>query len=75
MSLSVCVCVSGVILFSMENSKQLKQDEGFARVSVCSFMSVSRECQGCLSSVSRKLKGNFTDVLRKCSSKIEGHFK
>ena len=52
MSLSVCVCVSEVNLFSLEYSKQLKQD-------------ILRELQGCLRGVSLKFHGCFKDASRK----------
>ena len=42
----MCVCLSGVILFSFENSKHLKQD-------------VLRELQGCLRGVFWKFQGCF----------------
>ena len=54
LSVSVCVyvCVSEVILLSLQHSKHLKQD-------------VLRELQGCLRGVFWKFQGCFKDVSRK----------
>ena len=49
---SVCVCLWGVILFSLQHSKHLKQD-------------VLRELQGYLRGVCLKFQGSFKDVSRK----------
>ena len=52
-SISADVCVSGVILFSMENSKHLKQD-------------VFSELQGCLKGVCLKFEvGEISQVFEK----------
>ena len=51
MSLSSCVCLSEVILFSFEYSKHLKED-------------VLRELQECLRGVCLKFQGSFKEVLR-----------
>ena len=63
MSLSVCVCVfvcvSEVILLSLQHSKHLKQD-------------VLRELQGCLRGVCLKFQGCFKEVSRMFQGSFKG---
>ena len=78
------MCLSEVILFNLEYSKQLKQGsfKGVSRkFQGCfkevlrefhgSFKGVSRKFQGCLKEVSRVFQGPFKDVSRK----FKGCFK
>ena len=66
MSLSLCVCVSEVILLSLEHSKHLKQDilrelQGCLKFQGC-FEEVSRMFQGSFKGVNSKFQGCFTEV-------------
>ena len=58
----MCVCVSGVILFSFDPSKYLKQD--ILRELGC-LRGVCLKFQGCFKEVSRMFQESFKGVYRK----------
>ena len=68
-SLGLCVCVSGVILYSMEHSEHFKQDD-FSELQGC-LRGVCLKFQGCFNEVSRMCQGSFKDD----ASKFQGSFK
>ena len=86
MSLSSSVCPSGVILFSLEHSKHLKQDvlkelQGCLWGVCLKFkesLDVSRMFQGSLNGVNRKFQGSLMGVSRKFQEyfkKVSGKFQ
>ena len=69
MSLSVCVCVSEVILLGLQHSKHFKQDV-LRELQGC-LRGVFWKFQGCFKEVSRMFQGSFKGVNRK----FQGYFK
>ena len=73
MSLSVCVCVfvcvSKVILLSLQHSKHLKQS--VLRVSQGCLLEVSRMFQGSFEGVKRNFQGWFKEVQKGFSWKFQ----
>ena len=60
---TVCVCLWGVILFSLQHSKHLKQDV-LRELQLC-LRGVCWKFQGCLKDVSRMFLGIFKTISKK----------